>query len=93
MKLLSISKKIWFSIGILITGYLVSMLAGFYLGLKTENQLLIVPDALFPSTMHANMALNAFDKQIKGYNDAILMGEETIFTMAHEKSRGRVNPS
>ena len=43
-------------------------------------------DALFPATMHSNTALNSFEKQIKGYNDAILMGEESIFTMTREKA-------
>nr|WP_320017155.1 HAMP domain-containing methyl-accepting chemotaxis protein [uncultured Desulfobacter sp.] len=86
MKSLSIAKKIWFSLGILIIGYLISMVAGFYLGLKIENKLIVASDALFPATMHSNTAFNSFEKQIKGYNDAILMGEESIFTMTREKA-------
>ena len=85
MKSLSIAKKVWFCLGILIVGYLVSMVAGFYLGLKIEAQVMVTSDALFPATMHANSASTAFEKQIKGYNDAILMGEESIFTMTQEK--------
>ncbi|NDY73738.1 hypothetical protein DO021_18540 [Desulfobacter hydrogenophilus] len=86
MKSSSIAKKIWFSLGILIIGYLISMVAGFYLGLKIENKLIVASDALFPATMHSNTALNSFEKQIKGYNDAILMGEESIFAMTREKA-------
>ena len=86
MKSLSIAKKIWFTLGILILGYLVSTVAGFYLGLKTETKVMVASEALFPATMHGNTALNAFEKQIKGYNDAILMGEESIFEMTLEKS-------
>ncbi|MCG8686390.1 MAG: methyl-accepting chemotaxis protein [Desulfobacterales bacterium] len=86
MKSINIAKKIWFSLAILITGYLVSMVAGSYLGLKTETQVMVVSNALFPATMQANTAQNAFEKQIKGYNDAILMGEESIFTMTQEKA-------
>ncbi len=33
-----------------------------------------------------NDALISFEKQIKGYNDAILMGEEDIFTMTKEQA-------
>ncbi len=86
MKSLSIAKKIWFSLSILIFGYLISTAAGFYLGLKTETKVMVTSEALFPANMHSNSALTAFEKQIKGYTDAILMGEESIFTMTQEKS-------
>lgn len=86
MKSLSIAKKVWFSLGILIFGYLISMVAGYYLGLKTETKVMVAAETLFPATMHSNSAVNAFEKQIKGYNDAILMGEESIFKMTQEKS-------
>lgn len=86
MKSLSIGKKVWFSLGVLIFGYLLSMVGGFYMGLTAETEILVASDSLFPATMHSNSALTAFEKQIKGYNDAILMGEESIFTMTQEKS-------
>lgn len=56
------------------------------MGLTAETEILVASDSLFPATMHSNSALTAFEKQIKGYNDAILIGEESIFTMTHEKS-------
>jgi len=87
MKSLSIANKVWFCLGILIMGYLASMVAGFYLGLKTEAQLQETSDQLFPATMHANSAQTAFEKQMKGYTDAILMGEASIFSMTLEKSK------
>ncbi len=86
MKSLSIANKVWFCLGILIMGYLVSMVAGFYLGLKTETQVQVTSDELFPATMHANSAQTAFEKQMKGYTDAVLMGEASIFAMTLEKS-------
>ncbi|MBI9091564.1 MAG: methyl-accepting chemotaxis protein [Desulfobacterium sp.] len=86
MKSLSIANKVWACLGILILGYLVSMVAGFYLGLRTETQVQVTSDELFPATMHANSAQTAFEKQMKGYTDAILMGEASIFSMTQEKS-------
>ena len=86
MNVLSIAKKIWLSLGILILGYMFSTLTGFYLGKKTEIKVMIASNALFPAAMLGNTAQNAFEKQIKGYNDAILMGEETIFSMTKEKA-------
>jgi CHASE3 domain sensor protein len=62
MSLLSITKKVWFSLAILILGYLVSMVAAFYLGLKTEAQVKVISDELFPATMYANLAHNSFLK-------------------------------
>ncbi len=86
MRSLRISNKVWISLGILIVGYFISMVAGYYLGQKTESIVLQASDALFPATMNSNAALTAFKEQMKGYNDAVLMGEESIFTQTKEKS-------
>jgi len=85
MNSLSIAKKVWFCLAILGVGYLVSMVAGFFLGLNSEKKVMVTSDALFPAAMGSSAALTAFEKQIKGYNDAILIGEESIFTMTQEK--------
>ncbi|WP_231717115.1 methyl-accepting chemotaxis protein [Desulfosarcina ovata] len=86
MKALSIAKKVWFSLGILVAGYFISTATGYYLGQRTETMALEASNFLFPATMHSNTALTAFKEQIKGYNDAVLMGEESIFSQTCEKS-------
>jgi methyl-accepting chemotaxis protein len=86
MKSFSIAKKIWISFGILILGYFISTAIGFYLGLETETRLQSASDDLFPASMMGSAAVTAFDEQIKLYNDAVLMGESTIFAKTKEKA-------
>lgn len=86
MKFLSIAKKVWISLGILVFGYFISMAIGFYLGLQIENRLQNASDNLFPASMMSSAALTAFDEQIKLYNDAVLMGEEAIFAETQKKA-------
>jgi hypothetical protein len=48
---LRIAQKIWFGLGILILGYLASMMLGFFLGKRTESQLEVVEGSLFPAAI------------------------------------------
>ncbi len=82
---LSIAKKIWFSLGILVTGYFASMLFGFHLGGQTENRLTDVSAALFPAAMSSRHALTTFNEQRKLYYDAVMLGEESFILSAHDK--------
>lgn len=86
MKFFSIAKKIWITLGILIIGYFISTAIGFYLGLETETRLQSASDNLFPASMMSSTAVTVFEEQIKLYNDAVLMGEVTIFTTTQEKA-------
>ncbi|BBO71563.1 hypothetical protein DSCA_54930 [Desulfosarcina alkanivorans] len=86
MKFLSIAKKVWISLGILVVGYFFSMAIGFHLGQETETRLHGVSDDLFPASMMGSAAVTAFDEQIKLYNDAVLMGESAIFSKTREKA-------
>lgn len=82
---LSITKKIWFSLGILVTGYFASMLFGFHLGRQTENRLTDVSAALFPAAMRSRHALMTFNEQRKLYYDAVIVGEKSFILDAHDK--------
>jgi methyl-accepting chemotaxis protein len=85
-KSLSIGKKIWCSISILIIGYFISMIFGLVNGSKTQNHLLHVSDYLFPASQEAKGALTAFNEQIKLYNDAVLLGDSEVITTARDKA-------
>ncbi|GAB6095884.1 hypothetical protein JCM14469_21370 [Desulfatiferula olefinivorans] len=85
-KSLSIGKKIWCSISILIIGYFVSMVFGLVNGSKTQNHLLHVSDYLFPAGQEARSALTAFNEQIKLYNDAVLLGDAEVIDTARERA-------
>lgn len=71
---LSIAKKIWLSLSILIMGYLVSTGIGFVLGGQTESRLHNVSENLFTASTQGQAALSAFEEQIKFYNDVVMIG-------------------
>ena len=81
--------KIWFSIGILIIGYLISTIIGFALGSITEKRIEIVSDFLFPGTTQSREAKSAFKEQMDLYEDAVMSGEE-IFVDAAQKKADKV---
>jgi len=76
--------KIWFSIGILIIGYLISTIIGFGLGSITEKRIEIVSDFLFPGTTQCREVKTAFKEQMDLYEDAVMSGEE-IFVETAQK--------
>ncbi len=84
---LTIAKKIWISLGILILGYFFSMVLGFVTGWNTENQLTSVLTNLFPATKHSLLAETTFKEQIRLYSDAILIGDATNIDKANQKAR------
>lgn len=93
-KSLSIGKKIWCSISILIIGYTISMAVGFINGSSTQKHLLIVSDNLFPASQEAKEAFTQFGNQVKQYTDGVLMGDEDVIKSAgevYEKVTGSLN--
>ncbi len=76
MRSISIGKKIWFSISILILGYSISMVTGYFIGKKTESGINNISQSLFPSSNYIQEALTAFKDVMSLYNDAIMFGDE-----------------
>ncbi len=85
-KSLSISRKIWVSISILIAGYFISMMYGFVSGGNTEAKLREISDCYFPAAMQSQSALTSYKEQIKLYNDAVMMGDVDIVKSAGAKA-------
>ena len=85
-KSLSIGKKIWCSISILIIGYFISMAFGMVTGARSQKQLIMVSEYLFPASQDSKTALTAFNDQIKLYNDAVLLGDAEVITAAKTKA-------
>lgn len=83
---LSIAKKIWFSIIILIIGYFISMIFGFSRGVQTESLLLDVSNSLFPASQQSQAALTAFKEQIKFYENAVIIGDSSSIEAAQKKA-------
>ena len=72
---ISITKKIWLSLSIIIAGYMASMILGITLGKSTEMKLSDISKDLLPITLSSQTALIRYNEQVKLYHDAIMMGE------------------
>jgi len=82
-----ISVKIWLSLGILVFGYLGSMMLGFFLGKQAELRLHMVSEYLFPAAKQSQLALVAFKEEIKFFDDVVVLGEESFIASAREKGK------
>ena len=82
----SISRKIWFSLGILTAGYLVSITFGFVNSVRTESRLASVYAYLSPASQKSQAALTAFENQLKLYQDTYLTGETGLIEKAGVES-------
>ncbi|MCP5046181.1 MAG: response regulator [bacterium] len=85
----SISRKVWFSLSILIIGYLATMIFGFIRGREAEVRLNRVSESLFPAALESKAALTRFNELVKLYNDAVVFGEEDFL----EKARASASES
>lgn len=82
----SIAQKIWFSLSILIVGYLFSMVFGFYLGHQIESRLLQVSEQQFPVAQKSHAAQNGFKEQVRLYYDAVTTGDTELINDAEAKA-------
>ncbi|MBT8341401.1 MAG: HAMP domain-containing protein [Desulfatitalea sp.] len=85
-KSLTISKKIWIGISIMIMGYLFSTTFGFWLGRQTETRLSSVSQSIFPASYLSQAALTTFKEQVKLYADSIMLGDDSLIKNADEKA-------
>ncbi len=82
---LSITKKMWVGISILMIGYSFSMIVGSILGKHTEDRLTVISNSTFPASKFSQTALTAFKEQIKFYSDAVVMGDGELIGKAVTK--------
>jgi methyl-accepting chemotaxis protein len=85
---LSIAKKVYISIGILVFGYSASMLGVIYEGQVAQKRLTGISNAIFPASQQSQAALNAFEQQMKAYEDAVTVGDKKLLEVAKEKGEG-----
>jgi len=85
-KKVTISGKIWVCVCILILGYSGSMIFGYISGKETKARLVNASEYIFPASRHSQSALTAFKEQIKLYQDAVIMGDDSLFDTTLEKS-------
>lgn len=83
---MSISKKIWLSLSILVIAYFGTMLFGFFIGNASENRLQNVSENIFPAAMESQIALSAFDEKIRFFADAVILGDSEMLDAAGRKA-------
>ena len=70
---LSITAKIWLSIGIFVVGFLLSTALQQVEGLKIEEGLRITAEGLFPAARKSHEATTAFQNMVKEFRDAVVI--------------------
>ncbi|BBO69695.1 hypothetical protein DSCA_36250 [Desulfosarcina alkanivorans] len=83
---LTLGKKIWLGLSLLVLGYFGTMIFGFIDDKASEKQLNIISEYIFPSSKLSQEALAAFNEQVKLYKDAVMIGDDSIIGDAREKS-------
>ncbi|MBU4316918.1 MAG: hypothetical protein KKF30_06550 [Proteobacteria bacterium] len=82
----SIFVKIWLSISMLFLGYIVSMVMIQVTGGAIKDRLNTISGSLFPAAKISQEALATYEKQIKFYQDAVMMGEVDLVNNAKSES-------
>jgi hypothetical protein len=87
MKRLSITAKIWLSIGVFVAGFVGTTALGQIQGRSTENTLRVTSEALFPAAQRSQEAEGAFQRAVKGLSDAVVMQDASGLERAAEDGR------
>ena len=72
MRRVSITAKIWLSIGIFVVGFLLSTALEQVEGLKLEEGLRVTAQGLSPATLKSHQATTSFENVVKEYREAVV---------------------
>ena len=86
MKKFSIFQKIWFSIGVLVIGCMLSMAIGFVSSIGMEGNIATISHFLYPATNHSQNAKNAFREQVRLVTENIKQSDPAKVEAAQEKA-------
>jgi signal transduction histidine kinase/CheY-like chemotaxis protein/HPt (histidine-containing phosphotransfer) domain-containing protein len=82
---IGIAGKIWLGLSAMLVGYLITMLAGTWGGLRSEARIDAVSQAYFPAVVGTRNAVAAFEDLAKAYENACVLGEEEYLEGAAER--------
>ncbi len=82
---MSIANKILWSISILVLGYSLTIVYGFFMGIQNNTQLNVLSSKIVPASQISQKALNLFEEQIKIYQDMIAAGDKQLGPKAKNK--------
>ena len=84
---LNVAARIWFAIGIFVTGFLVYLIVQQQQGRNTEERLRKTSEALFPAALLGREAEAAFERAMKGFSDAVVIQDAAA--LRHATADGR----
>jgi methyl-accepting chemotaxis protein len=87
MNRVSITTKIWLSIGVFVLGFVLATALGQIQGRNTENTLRTTSDTLFPAAQRSQEAEAAFERMVKGFSDAVVVQDTSGLDRAAEDGR------
>jgi hypothetical protein len=90
MSNVSITVKIWLSVGVYILGYMLSTGLSQIQSGEERAALKSTSDALFPAAQHGQKAQAAFERMVKGFGDAVIMQDSSGVDRAAEDGRQAV---
>ena len=91
MRNLSITAKIWLSIGVFVAGFVLSTVLGQVESFATEHTLNAASDALFPAAQQSQEAEAAFQRAVKGFGDAVVMQDASGLERAAQEGQAAVS--
>ena len=86
MKKLSIFKKIWLAVGVLVAGCLISMVLGYLAGVKLGKDITTIIQFSVPSSKYSLNTKIAFRDQVALYLNAVEMKDPAKIKLAQEKA-------
>ncbi len=87
MKKLNITVKIWLSVGVFATGYILATTLGQIQALKTEAVLREVAESHFPAAQGLQDADAAFQRVVKSFGDSVMTQDSSALDKAAEDGR------
>lgn len=84
---LKLAGKIWLSIGILIFGYLISTILGVVMGMGIRTSLDKAFEVQFTASRKGQQLTTSFEKQLKEYENAVMVGEASSIETAADLAR------
>lgn len=81
-----IATKIGLSLSIMVLGYLVLTILAMHLGMDVKENLENVSKSFIPAMKQSEVAFAAFDAQVKLYQEAVMIGEESLIESAQNEA-------
>ncbi|MFM2091286.1 MAG: Methyl-accepting chemotaxis protein PctB [Planctomycetota bacterium] len=79
---MSVSTRIWAAVATILAGCLLTVGIGGWSGLAVAGRMRVVADTYFPAAVSAREAMDRIEKQVQGYTDAVLTGDQDALVKA-----------